>query len=358
MQHAFVRCLPLRTQYLLAAADGEQTGGGRQPALARGTLPCCMLHTLRAAVLLVLHSLLCRSITSLYVGGVTPDITEDDLKDAFYTYGEIAGVRKVGSRFCAFVTFAERSAAEAAAEGLANKLIVKGIRLRLMWGRPQQGRQQQQLEHDPMQPIPSGAGGGAAAAAGGGGGGGGGDYFGLQQQPAAMSYPSMDPTAMGARIPVKRPGEGGEDDSSKRQRAAAAPTGYGAPPPQGGVPPGYGLMPHPPQGVMPPMQMGGPRPLPPGGMQMPPMPHMGMPMQMPPPGYGGFPPHMGMQQMRPPGIPPPHMMGGPPMGMPPPGDVRPPPAAAGAAAVPPPRPPMQQQQQPPQQQQQQQQAAA
>ncbi|KAF6240406.1 hypothetical protein COO60DRAFT_334013, partial [Scenedesmus sp. NREL 46B-D3] len=225
-----------------------------------------------------------RSITSLYVGGVTPDITEEDLKDAFYTYGEIAGVRKVASRFCAFVTFAERSAAEAAADGLANKLIVKGIRLRLMWGRPQQGRQQQQLEHDPMQPIPSGAGGAAAAAAataGGGGGGGGGDYFGLQQQPAAMSYPSMDPTAMGARISVKRTGEGGEDDASKRQRAAApAGTGYGAPLPQGGAAPGYGLVPH-----LPPPHLAGmhgaPRPPLPGGMQMPPMPQMGM--QMPPP---------------------------------------------------------------------------
>jgi pre-mRNA-splicing factor RBM22/SLT11 len=290
---------------------------------------------------------------------VTPEITEDDLKDAFYTYGEIAGVRKVGSRFCAFVTFAERAAAEAAADGLANKLIVKGIRLRLMWGRPQQGRQQQQLEHDPMQPIVSGAAGGAAAA----GGGGGGDYFGLQQQQqAAMSYPSMDPTAMGARIPVKRPGEGGVDDSSKRQRAAAGPagTGYGAPLPQGGVPPDYGLMPHPPPQHMGAMQMGGVRPPPPGAMQMqmPPMPQMGMPMQMPPPGYGGYPPHMGMQQMqmRAPGMsmPPPHMMGAPPMGMPPPGGVRP---AAAGVALPPPRPPAPVQQQPPQQQQQQPQAA-
>jgi hypothetical protein len=37
----------------------------------------------------------CRTITSLYVGGVTPEITEDDLRDAFYTHGELAGVRKV-----------------------------------------------------------------------------------------------------------------------------------------------------------------------------------------------------------------------------------------------------------------------
>jgi pre-mRNA-splicing factor RBM22/SLT11 len=257
-------------------------------------------------------------------------------------------VRKVGSRFCAFVTFAERSAAEAAADGLANKLIVKGVRLRLMWGRPQQGRQQQQLEHDPMQPIPipAGAGSGAGAAAGGD------QQYGMQPPPAAMSYPSMDPTAMGAVIPAKRAGEAAEDEASKRQRgaaAAAAPAGTG----YGVVPPGYGLMPHaPPPPHMAAAMHGGMGMRPP--MQMPPMPQMGMPM--PPPGYGYPPPHVGMQQqqqqMRPPGMPPQHMMGlpMPQMGMPP--GPRPP---AAGAAVPPPRPPapMQQQQQAGGQQQQQ-----
>eukprot|EP00775_Hariotina_reticulata_P006556 gene6556-6784_t len=73
-----------------------------------------------------------KTITSLYIGGVTPEISEEDLRDVFYTYGELAGVRKVASRFCAFVTYTERGAAEKAAEALHNKLIVKNVRLRLM----------------------------------------------------------------------------------------------------------------------------------------------------------------------------------------------------------------------------------
>jgi len=44
------------------------------------------------------------------------------------------------TRHCAFVTFAERGAAERAAEGLQNKLIVRGQRCKLCWGRPQQER--------------------------------------------------------------------------------------------------------------------------------------------------------------------------------------------------------------------------
>ena len=35
------------------------------------------------------------TITTLYVGGLTPDITEQHIKDQFYGHGEIMSVRKV-----------------------------------------------------------------------------------------------------------------------------------------------------------------------------------------------------------------------------------------------------------------------
>jgi pre-mRNA-splicing factor RBM22/SLT11 len=243
------------------------------------------------------HVCLYRTITSLYVGGVTPEITEDDLRDAFYTHGELAGVRKVASRFCAFVTFTERSASEKAAEALHNKLVVKGVRLRLMWGRGGQAQRGPQQPHDPMQPIPSGA--GTAAAAGGGGGGGAQagmaaaaqqNYFGL---PEGGMYPSMDPSAQGSAM--KRPGEQeGQQDGSKRPRSGVpVQTGYGAAP--------MAPMPMPPHMMMPPPGYGPPMGMPPMGM-------------FPPP--GAFPPagSYGMPM-------------GPPPGMPPPAAFRPPPAA-------------------------------
>ena len=40
-------------------------------------------------------SLLPRSITTLYVGGLAPQIAEDDVRDAFYAFGALASVRKV-----------------------------------------------------------------------------------------------------------------------------------------------------------------------------------------------------------------------------------------------------------------------
>lgn len=252
--------------------------------------------------------LACRTITSLYVGGVTAEITEDNIRDALYTYGEIASVRKVASRFCAFVTFAERAAAEKAAEALHGKLIINGVRLRLMWGRPQQRQgQQQQQEHDPMQPIASGKAAADGAAAGGG------TYFGLAPSAAGgpAQYPSMDPTAMGARIPApKRSGAGEGDEAGKRQRTDVSSTGYGAS--------GY---------------MSGAAPAHSGTGQMGMRPPLGMPPMRP----GMLPPMMPI----PPGMPPmvmplgpPVPMGPPPMGMPP---MRPPPMVPGG--VPPPRPP-------------------
>ena len=80
-----------------------------------------------------------RSITTLFVGGVGPSISEDDMRDAFYAHGELKAVKKVEARNCAFVTFATRTAAEKAAEALAGQLVVKGERLKLMWGKPAAG---------------------------------------------------------------------------------------------------------------------------------------------------------------------------------------------------------------------------
>lgn len=77
------------------------------------------------------------NIRTLYVGGLDQRVTEDDLKDFFYAYGEIESIRMVSQRACAFVSYTNREGAEKAAENLANKLVIKGLRLKLMWGKPQ-----------------------------------------------------------------------------------------------------------------------------------------------------------------------------------------------------------------------------
>ncbi len=51
-----------------------------------------------------------------------------------------ACVMQIEHKQCAFVTFTSRQAAETAAEAMSNRLIIKGNRCRLLWGKPQEKR--------------------------------------------------------------------------------------------------------------------------------------------------------------------------------------------------------------------------
>ncbi|XP_044728118.1 pre-mRNA-splicing factor RBM22 [Chrysoperla carnea] len=93
----------------------------------------------RAAALPALPPPEDKSITTLYIGNVG-DLTEQDLRDYFYQYGEIRTVSLVPRQQCAFIQYTTRSAAELAAEKTFNKLVIGGRRLAIKWGRSQ-GRQ-------------------------------------------------------------------------------------------------------------------------------------------------------------------------------------------------------------------------
>ncbi|XP_037509939.1 LOW QUALITY PROTEIN: pre-mRNA-splicing factor RBM22-like [Rhipicephalus sanguineus] len=80
------------------------------------------------------------SITTLYVGNLGDRLTEKDLRDHFYQYGEIRGVTMLARQQCAFVQFTNRVSAELAADKTFNKLILGGRRLVIKWGTPA-GRQ-------------------------------------------------------------------------------------------------------------------------------------------------------------------------------------------------------------------------
>ncbi|ONK79445.1 uncharacterized protein A4U43_C01F6440 [Asparagus officinalis] len=187
------------------------------------------------------------SIKTLYVGGLDARISEQDLRDHFYAQGEIESIRMVLQRACAFVTYTTREAAEKAAEELSNKLVIKGLRLKLMWGKPQapkpeeetstdqglvahagllpravisqqQVSDQQQSQAQP-QPQPPGT-----------------QYYFNIPPPERTFYPSMDPQRMGALVPNSQEGSSGSGSSTERQSSNP-----GAPPPylQGQYPPYY-----------------------------------------------------------------------------------------------------------------------
>eukprot|EP00898_Chlorokybus_atmophyticus_P005618 jgi/Chlat1/6057/Chrsp4S06341 len=142
------------------------------------------------------------AITTLFIGGVDPSIKEEDIRDKFYMYGEVSSVRIVPRSSCAFVTFATREAAEQAASKEVHKLVIKGHRLKVLWGRPQQNQHHQDHAPRPVQPAPvqeqASTSGQAAPHHPGY------NYFNLPapSAPHQAYYPSMAPDLMGSRPPI------------------------------------------------------------------------------------------------------------------------------------------------------------
>ena len=78
---------------------------------------------------------------NIYVGNLSPDITEDDLREAFKGFGEVTSANIIkdkfsgGSRGFGFVEMPVKAEAQAAIGGLNDKAI-KGQPLRVSEARP------------------------------------------------------------------------------------------------------------------------------------------------------------------------------------------------------------------------------
>jgi pre-mRNA-splicing factor RBM22/SLT11 len=75
-----------------------------------------------------------KSITSLYIGGVTDDITEHTLQNHFIIYGKIQKIIPIKANHGAYVLFEDRSSAEKAMDELHGSLTLKGVTLDVRWG--------------------------------------------------------------------------------------------------------------------------------------------------------------------------------------------------------------------------------
>jgi len=76
------------------------------------------------------------NITSLFITGVEDDLPEHALRTFFSPFGLLRSVICSHRSHCAFVNYATRDAAEAAAEQCQGKAVIAGCPLRVQWGRP------------------------------------------------------------------------------------------------------------------------------------------------------------------------------------------------------------------------------
>ncbi|KAL8707661.1 MAG: hypothetical protein Q9220_007323 [cf. Caloplaca sp. 1 TL-2023] len=76
------------------------------------------------------------NITSLFVTGVEDDLPEHALRTFFTPFGVLRSLICSHRAHCAFVNYATREGAEAAAEHCQGKAVIQGCPLRVQWGRP------------------------------------------------------------------------------------------------------------------------------------------------------------------------------------------------------------------------------
>jgi len=99
------------------------------------------------------------TITTLYVGNLGKDnklvVNESDLRDYFYQYGEIRQIHVVPNKFCAFIQYTSRQAAELAATRAFNQIVINNQRLTIRWGRPQSQTRANHSVDKALDPVPN-----------------------------------------------------------------------------------------------------------------------------------------------------------------------------------------------------------
>ena len=76
------------------------------------------------------------TITSLFITGVEDDLPEHKIRDHFTQFGKLRSLVCSHMSHCAFINYAERESAEAAAKAFQGKTIIAGCLLRVQWGKP------------------------------------------------------------------------------------------------------------------------------------------------------------------------------------------------------------------------------
>ncbi|QKX60192.1 uncharacterized protein TRUGW13939_07335 [Talaromyces rugulosus] len=75
-------------------------------------------------------------VTSLFVTGVEDDLPEHEVRTFFGQFGQMRSLVCSHRAHCAFVNYATRASAEAAAQQCQGKAVIKGCPLRVRWGKP------------------------------------------------------------------------------------------------------------------------------------------------------------------------------------------------------------------------------
>jgi len=126
---------PIRTADSRGKGHGASAAmrGGRNPASSKRPFPSTAALPPQPEDILPPPD---PNVTSLFITGVEDDLPEHELKVFFQQFGPLRSAVCSHRSHCAFMNYMTRSSAETAAAACQGKAIVKGVPLRVKWGKP------------------------------------------------------------------------------------------------------------------------------------------------------------------------------------------------------------------------------
>lgn len=143
MNGVFCSTRPMR---ISAATPKKTTGFQQQYAAAKAIYPVAA-YTTPVQVLPADNDI---NNTTIFVGNLDPNVTEEELKQTFLHFGEIMNVKIPAGRGCGFVQFAARASAEEAILRMQGHMIGQQ-QVRISWGRKQDVTGSLAAQVDPSQ---------------------------------------------------------------------------------------------------------------------------------------------------------------------------------------------------------------
>ncbi|XP_021278430.1 polyadenylate-binding protein RBP47B' [Herrania umbratica] len=125
-----------RAMRISAATPKKTTGFQQQYAVAKAVYPA-PAYTTPVQVLPPDND---STNTTIFIGNLDPNVTEEELKQLFSPLGEIAYVKIPAAKGCGFVQFATRTSAEEAIQRMQGQMIGQQL-VRISWGRSPTAKQ-------------------------------------------------------------------------------------------------------------------------------------------------------------------------------------------------------------------------
>lgn len=126
-----------RPMRISAATPKKTTGVQQQYATAKALYPA----TIYTAPVQAVPAETDINNTTVFIGNLDPNVTEEELKQTFLQFGEIVYVKIPVSRGCGFVQYGTRASAEEAIQRMQG-IVIGQQQVRLSWGRSPTAKQE------------------------------------------------------------------------------------------------------------------------------------------------------------------------------------------------------------------------